>query len=114
LLDGGFANPLATYERAFVGTEGETTLCRHLGEHLTLRFPDPLDRTDAAGRIIPHDFVVPASTAIGISSPQVGLKVIWPMVSDTYAEVWDAEKAPSASDVRSLIARSRLGNDNDR
>ena len=40
LLDGGFADPLQSYDRAFAGTEGESTVCRRVGTHVALRFPD--------------------------------------------------------------------------
>lgn len=109
LLDGGFAEPLLTYERFFVGTEGEMTVCQHRGGRLALRFPDPLNRKDAAGRPIPHDFVVPAPTADSTGSADVGLREIWPLVADTYARVWDADKAPSVAEIQSAINRSNRG-----
>ncbi|MCW5951065.1 MAG: hypothetical protein KIT69_02240 [Propionibacteriaceae bacterium] len=48
LLDGGFADPLPTYEQAFAGLEDDRAVCRKAGGRLALRFPDPLGRKPAA------------------------------------------------------------------
>jgi hypothetical protein len=104
LLDGGFANPLPTYETAFVGSEAENVVCRQVSQQVALRFPDPLSRTDAAGRVIPHDFVLSAWTPSSGISVEAGLREIWPMIADVYAQVWDAERAPSVSEIQAAIA----------
>ncbi|WP_438354654.1 hypothetical protein [Microbacterium sp. CJ88] len=68
-----------------------------------MRFPDPLERRDAAGRIIPHDFVVMGSTVSFIGSVEDGLREIWPAVADVYGQVWDSSTPPSMAKIRSQI-----------
>jgi len=104
LLDGGVPNPLALYESAFVGAEHETALCRRSDGPTTLRFPDPLGRTDTARRIIPHDFVIMGPTAATIASIDDGVREIWPIVAKAYADVWESKTPPSIASIRSAIA----------
>ena len=104
LLDGGLRNPLASYESAFVRAENVTRLCRRSGTTVALRFPDPLGRTDSAGRVIPHDFVVLGSTGAAISSVEDGLREIWPFVANVYASVWDDKTPPTVDTIRSKMA----------
>ncbi|GMM97580.1 hypothetical protein MTsN4n12_29920 [Microbacterium sp. MTN4-12] len=104
LLDGEYASPLATYESAFVGTEYDDSVFRRSGDLVALRFPDPEGRTDAARRIIPHDFVVGGQAAASINSAEEGLRAIWPMVANVYASVWDGERPPSVALIRSSLA----------
>ena len=58
LRDGGFKDPLPVYEEAFSGVEDEPEVWNRVGEKVALRFPDPLERKDLAGRVIPHDFEI--------------------------------------------------------
>jgi hypothetical protein len=99
LLYGGYSDPLAAYERAYSGLEDKVSVYRRTGEGVALRFSDPLERKDAAGRIIPHDFVVLGSLAEGLDSVDAGIQTIWPLVSSIYEDVWDEEKSPSAEKV---------------
>ncbi|MGI5951873.1 MAG: hypothetical protein ACOX61_08525, partial [Brooklawnia sp.] len=103
LLDGGYPDPLPPYERAFLGLQDETATCRRVGEQVALRFADPLGRQDAAGRVIPHDFVVPAPLADQIRSVEDGLQKLWPLVAEVYARRWDAA-APTAGEVQAAFA----------
>lgn len=104
LLDGGVPNPLALYESAFVGAEHETALFRRGDGRVTLRFPDPLGRTDTARRIIPHDFVIQGPTATAIRSLDDGVSAVWPIVAEAYADVWEGKTPPSIASIRSAIA----------
>jgi DNA uptake protein ComE-like DNA-binding protein len=61
--------------------------------------PGPLGRSDAAGRVIPHEFVVLGDFADEIRSVEDGLQRVWPLVAGTYARVWDAEGPPSVADL---------------
>ncbi|TQM61726.1 hypothetical protein FBY41_1739 [Humibacillus xanthopallidus] len=88
LLDGGLSDPLLAYERAFANLEDEPTTCRRTAHKVALRFPDPLGRTDAAGRVIPHEFVVLGDLAKEIQSVEDGLQQVWPHVAGTYARIW--------------------------
>lgn len=97
LLDGGLPDPLLTYERSFAGLEDEPAVWRRRGASVALRFSDPLGRKDAAGRVIPHEFVVSGALADEIDSVDDGVQRIWPLVAGTYASVWDAEDPPSGA-----------------
>jgi hypothetical protein len=106
LLDGGFADPLQSYERAFAGTVGESTVCRRVGTQVALRFPDPLGRRDEAGRVIPHDIVVLSPLADDVRSVEDGRRLIWPRLADVFAGVWERPKSPSASDIQKALSAS--------
>lgn len=99
LLDGGLADPLLDYERSFAGLEDEPATWRRAAGKVALRFPDPLGRKDAAGRVIPHEFVVSGDLADEIESVEAGLQQIWPLVAGAYAGVWDADGPPSSADL---------------
>jgi hypothetical protein len=69
-----------------------------LPEMVALRFPDPQGRRDAAGRVIPHDFVVFPPLAAEIDSVEDGLRLVWPHVEDEFARVFEEPKpAPAES-----------------
>lgn len=89
LSDGGFQDPLPEYEKAFRGIEGNPEACLRNEGAVAVRLQDPLARKDAAGRVIPHDFVVFAPQAELITSVDDGLRILWPLVADEYARVWD-------------------------
>ena len=89
LLDGGLSDPLVAYDTAFEGVWDEPAAWRRHGDTVALRFPDPLGRQDAAGRVIPHEFVISGLLAAGIDSVESGQEVIWPMVADQYERVWE-------------------------
>ena len=106
LLDGGYRDPLAAYEHAFEGQDDVLVGCRRVGDNVALRFPDPLERRDASGRVIPHDFVVMEPLSSEINSVDEGLKRIWPLVSDLYAQLWRGEP-PSDEAIRSALDPAR-------
>ncbi|GAA1034830.1 hypothetical protein GCM10009557_40650 [Virgisporangium ochraceum] len=91
LLDGGYDDPLGEYEATFSGVGDEPEVCRRVGDRVALRFPDPLERRDAAGRVIPHDFVVSGPSAEGLDSVEDGLRRVWqqPGVADRFDRIWD-------------------------
>ncbi|WP_432886984.1 hypothetical protein ACQPYH_04530 [Kribbella sp. CA-245084] len=99
LLNGGWSDPLLNYERSFAGLEDEPATWRRSAGKVALRFPDPLGRKDAAGRVIPHEFVVSGALADEIDSVEDGRQQIWPLVAGAYARVWDAEGPPSTADL---------------
>lgn len=100
LLNGGHADPLIAYERVFAEIGNEPTAWRRVGGTVALRFPDPEARRDASGRIIPHEFVVVGDTAKAIESDEDGRRVLWPLVAEAYARVWNADRPPSREDLR--------------
>ncbi|MBL7259846.1 hypothetical protein [Paractinoplanes lichenicola] len=91
LLTGGFADPLAEYESAFAGAGEEPEVCRRTGERVALRFPDPLGRTDRAGRVIPHEFVLSGPSAEGVDSVEDGRRLVWsrPEAADEFERIWE-------------------------
>ena len=99
LFSGGRSDPLLEYERSFADLEVEPKTWRRAGGKVALRFPDPLGRKDAAGRVIPHEFVVFGALADEIDSVEDGLQQVWPLVAGAYARVWDAEGPPSLADL---------------
>lgn len=92
LRNGGFKDPLREYEKAFDSHSTELQLWIPGSDLLTLRFPDPLDRKDAAGRSIAHDFVVfnPASELM--KSFESAQQNVWADVAQEYSAVWDFER----------------------
>lgn len=100
LLDAGLADPLPEYERAFKGLSEPPAAWRREGKDVALRFPDPLGRRDASGRVIPHEFVVFGDRAGNIGSVAEGIRQIWPLVEHAYARIWDTDKAPTGEDLR--------------
>ena len=103
LLDGGFGDPFPVYDSAFSGTEGESAVYRRIASRVALRFPDPLGRRDEAGRVIPHDLVVLPPLADEVRSVEEGLLVVWPLIADFYADVWDQPQPPSGPSVRAAL-----------
>lgn len=99
LLTAGVHDPLADYERTFAPMGDEPTGWCWAGDAVALRFPDPLGRRDAAGRVIPHDFVVLGEASGGVASVDDGLHRVWPLVAEAYARVWDADGPPSAAEL---------------
>ena len=100
LLDGGLTDPLPEYERVFAGLGDDPEACGLVGGKVALRFPDPLGRRDAAGRLIPHDFVLSGDVARKVQSVDDGFKRVWPLVEAAYARVWDADHPPTAAELR--------------
>jgi hypothetical protein len=64
---------------------------------VALRFPDPLRRQDLAGRVIPHELVVFRPLADEIDSVEDGLRLVWPIIAEEFARVWELPKPPSAN-----------------
>jgi len=96
---GGFDDPLPEYDAAFAGLEGVRETCHRIGDVVALRFPDPLGRMDAAGRVIPHEFVVFPPLSEQVNSVEDGLKLIWgrPNVADRFEQIWQRPRPASAN-----------------
>ena len=109
LRDGGFPDPLPVYDRAFAGTEGESRTCRRVDTQVALRFPDPAGRSDEVGRTIPHDIVVLPPFANEILSIDDGQRIIWPLLADAFAILWDQRTPPSAADIRVAFGEDLTG-----
>ena len=89
LRDGGLADPLPAYDQVFSAVGDDSEICQPVGASLALKFPDPLGRCDDFGRVIPHEFVVRGPLADEITSVEDGRRLVWPLVSDEYEQVWD-------------------------
>ncbi|MCC9195297.1 hypothetical protein QNO08_02980 [Arthrobacter sp. zg-Y820] len=84
------------YEEAFAGAGAEPEVFHRVADMVALRFPDPLQRKDRAGRIIPHDFVLFGAEANDIGSVADGRRLVWQQVADEFSRVWELSKPPSA------------------
>ncbi|KAB7740315.1 hypothetical protein GA707_19345 [Nostocoides sp. F2B08] len=100
LLDGGWRDPLAEYERAFSEASDRRIAWHRTGGTVAVRFPDPQGRRDASGRVIPHEFVAIGDLATHVNSVAEGIQQIWPLVEHAYARVWNSDRAPTADDLR--------------
>ena len=100
LLDAGLSDPLPEYERAFGELADEPAVWGRTGRVVAVRFPDPEGRRDAAGRVIPHEFVVLGDGADAVNSVYDAEQRLWPLVEQSFEHVWDADTAPSAVDLR--------------
>lgn len=105
LLDGGFSDPLATYEQAFAGTEGQSTVFQRFSDRVAIRFPDPEGRRDGAGRVIPHDIVILPPDAAHIDSPSEAHSLVWPFLAAIYAKLWDLPSAPTSAEISRASAQ---------
>lgn len=98
LRNGGVEDPLGVYEGTFSVVEDQAEACRRVGDKVALRFPDPDGRRDAAGRVIPHDFVLLGRWAEEVESLEDGRQRVWREVADEFARVWDQSEPPSAQE----------------
>jgi hypothetical protein len=99
LLKGGLPDPLLVYERSFAELGDEPATCHRAAGKVALRFPDPLGRRDAAGRVIPHEFVLSGDLADEVESVEDGLQRVWPLVAGAFAGIWDADRPPAVADL---------------
>jgi hypothetical protein len=96
LRSGGLDDPLDVYEDTFSKVGDQPEAWHRVADKVALRFPDPDGRRDAAGRVIPHDFVLLGPWADGINSFEDGRQRIWHVVADEFESVWDKTEPPSA------------------
>ncbi len=89
LRTGGLANPLEVYEEAFVGSDGAPFAFIQRAETLAVRFTDPEQRKDRAGRVIPHEFVVLAPDHLRLGDYESARAELWHAVEKEYASIWD-------------------------
>ena len=89
LRDGGLHDPLPVYERMFPPDALEPAPLRRVGRRLALRLTDPEGRRDRSGRPIVHEFIVDGTLAKQIMTVDDGRRLVWPLVADDYARIWD-------------------------
>lgn len=95
LRTGGLANPLEVYEEAFIGSGEAQFVFARRAETLAMRFPDPVQRKDRAGRIVPHEFVVLAPDHLRFSDGEGARAELWHEVEEEYASIWDQPASSS-------------------
>lgn len=95
LRRGGHPDPLPAYDEVFSAVDDEPEICLRIGDRVALRFSDPLQRTDAAGRVIAHEFVIGGSPAEGIDSVEAARALVWPEVADEFDEAYQRDKPPA-------------------
>lgn len=95
LRRGGFEDPLAVYEDAFSSIGDLSEAWVRVADKVALRFPDPDGRQDAAGRVIPHDFVLLGLWADAVPSLDDGRQRIWDEVADEFERIWDKPEPPA-------------------
>jgi hypothetical protein len=94
LVDAGLNDPREEYLRRFAGVENVMPVYRKDGDVVVARFPDPERRSDSAGRVIPHEFVVFSPTSDAISSIEDVIRDLWPIVEGTFDRVWEMPEPP--------------------
>lgn len=99
LFDAGLKDPLGTYDHLFDGVSETATAFRREGTTAIFRFPDPEGRRDTARRLIPHEFIVFGDSNASIDSAEAGQRLVWPLVSEIYAQVWESAEPPTRDEV---------------
>ena len=99
LLGAGLDDPLLEYERAFGGDFDAAEAFHLSADSVAVRFPDPLQRRDSAGRVIPHEIVAFGADADLVDSLEAGVRELWPRVSGIYARVWNVNSPPSRREI---------------
>lgn len=99
LLGAGLHDPLLEYERAFGGDTDAAEAFHRSADAVAVRFPDPLGRRDAAGRIIPHEIVGFGADINLVDSLDAGVRELWPRVSGIYAQIWNVDSPPSRREI---------------
>lgn len=89
LRTAGWSDPLEVYEAAFSGVGDTTEAYQGNADTVAFRFLDPEKRRDAAGRVIPHEFVLFPPLSAKVSSVEDGFHLVWPLVKDDFARDWE-------------------------
>ena len=94
---GGLDDPLRVYEDAFSNVGDQPEAWHRVADTVAaVRFPDPDGRRDAAGRVIPHDFVLLGHWAEGIDSLEGARQRIWHEVAGEFERIWNKSEPPPA------------------
>lgn len=90
--DGSLDSPMSEYNKAGFANNTDPTMFKRYGdnnEKVALRFEDPLGRKDFAGRVIPHEVILPKTLADGVETLQQGIDKVWPSIKDSYGDLYD-------------------------
>jgi len=96
LRTGEYEDPLGVYETVFSQLDDQPEVWGRVDDMVALRFPDPDERQDASGRVIPHEFVVFGPEAGCIDSLDDGRRLVWREVAQRFEDVWDRPETPPA------------------
>lgn len=89
---GGLTDPLSEHGKVNWTSSGE--MFQRYGnrsEKVAARFLDPEGRLDRAGRIIPHEVMLPEALAKDVHDVDGVRKKVWPLIKDTYDALYKAE-----------------------
>ncbi|MGP0223595.1 hypothetical protein [Paenarthrobacter sp. NCHU4564] len=92
LRTAGQPNPLELYEKAFQGEMDAPETFQTNADTIAIRVPDPEGRRDAAGRVIPHEFVLFKPLPREVISAEEAFQLVWPEVKEDFARDWDQPK----------------------
>ena len=98
LARAGFSDPLVEYDKAFLDADEDPQICRRIEDRVAVRFTDPEYREDQSGREIIHEFVLFGDLADQVHTVADGLDIVWPLVADVYARIWDLPDPPALDD----------------
>ena len=94
---GNLPDPLLEYDRGFGSDSGEKNVFRRYGdnnEKIAVSFDDPDGRKDHAGRVIPHEVIIPKSMSAGINTHAEAVAKAWSILGPKYSEDYDKEINP--------------------
>lgn len=89
-------DPLEAYEAAFSGIGNTAEAFQINADTVAFRVLDPEKRRDAAGRVIPHEFVLFPPLTGKVKSLEDGFQLVWPLVKDDFARHWDEPQPPTS------------------
>lgn len=91
---GGLTDPLREYDDSGLTRDLSDKAFLRYGknnEKIAARFLDPEGRKDAAGRIIPHEVILPESMARGVNTHDEAVAKAWPLIKDIYRPFYRSE-----------------------
>lgn len=89
---GGLTEPLREYTSVFGENSEGGDLFKRVGENnekVGIRFMDPEGRKDRAGRVIPHEVILPAPLAKDVKTLDEAIAKVWPMIKDAVESKYD-------------------------
>ena len=86
---GGLPDPLQAYESAFSERPDAGLFNRLDDGRIALSFMDPQGRRDHAGRVIPHEVIIPKSMSGDIKDHADAVAKVWPELEKTYRYMKD-------------------------
>lgn len=88
---GGLPSPLSEYESVFGADRFEPGLKKLSDGRVAAAFHDFNGRVDRAGRVIPHQVIIPKAMASDVSNMDDVKTKIWPQLKDAYDGLYDPD-----------------------